>query len=174
MDAHLDPHLDLRPETLARACKGNAKLLPRFVVHDDDAWPWFNKVRPAKGAIHIRRSTFNRVVVPQVPVRPGLWLRADAQEFHIDLQPHHLQGGHDAQVEGKNHHQARVVTMADEAGRLPDEEGYGAGALEQRDSRKVERDDLDRIAADPSRRGVRSSVLSGRDTERGLAMGDHD
>jgi hypothetical protein len=91
-DPNLDPVLDLSIATLAKACKGDVSKLPSFVVHDDEAWPWFNKVRPAKGKIHIRRSTFNRVVVGQVPVRPGIWLRVDAQEFFIDLQPHHLGG----------------------------------------------------------------------------------
>ena len=33
----IDAELNLDPKSLAAACKGNTKLLPSFVVHDDDA-----------------------------------------------------------------------------------------------------------------------------------------
>lgn len=176
-DAHLDPVIDLSPATLIRACKGDVRKLPKFVVHDNDAWPWVNKVRPAKGVIHIRRSTFLAVVVPQVPVKPGLWVRVDAQEFSIDLKPHQLQGS-DAPLAAppdvKNHDTARRVAKADSVGRLPDEEDYGTEALERSERRQIDRDDLERLARDPSRGSVESAVLSGGDTEGGVAMGSDD
>jgi hypothetical protein len=164
-DPNLDPQLDLSIESLARACKGDVSKLPSFVVHDDAAWPWYNKVRPAKGKIHIRRSTFNRVVVGQVPVRAGLWIRTDAQEFFIDLQPHHLQGSTPAGEHKADARAARQVVKADAAGRLPDEDGYGTEIVERSERRKVERGDLERIAADPERGSVRSSVLPRRGGE---------
>lgn len=174
----IDPALDLSPDTLLRACRGNPALLPSFVVHDDEAWPWFNKVRPAKGKLHLRRSTFLRVVVPQVPVKPGLWIRADAQEFHIDLSAHHLQGSSDPAAKGpeeSNAPTARVVAKADEAGRLPDEEDYGTKIVERSPVRDEQREDIERLARDPEARGVGSSVFSGGlDTERDVAVGNDD
>jgi hypothetical protein len=173
-DQNLDPVLDLSIATLAKACRGDVSKLPSFVVHDDEAWPWFNKVRPAKGKIHIRRSSFNRVVVGQVPVRPGLWLRVDAQEFFIDLQPHHLGGATPAGEIKADAQAARQVVKADEAGRLPDEESYGAEIVERRAVRQVERGDLERVEADPERGSVRSSVLSRGGGGGSVAMGDDD
>jgi hypothetical protein len=129
MDPNLDPVSSTsRSRRLAKACKGDVSKLPSFVVHDDEAWPWFNKVRPAKGKIHIRRSTFNRVVVGQVPLRRrDLGPRGDAQEFFIDLQPHHLEGSRHRRRAARPTLGRRVtVVKADEAGRLlPDEDGYG-------------------------------------------------
>jgi hypothetical protein len=165
MDPNLDPQLDLSIESLAKACKGDVSKLPSFVVHDDEAWPWFNKVRPAKGKIHIRRSTFNRVVVGQVPLRAGIWVRGDAQEFFIDLQPHHLEGSDTGAEHKADARAARTVVKADEAGRLPDEDGYGEGIVERREGRQVERGDLERVAADPERGSIGSSVLSRRSGE---------
>jgi hypothetical protein len=167
MDPNLDPQLDLSIPTLLKACKGDPSKLPSFVVHNDEAWPWINKVRPAKGKIHIRRSTFLRVVKGQVPLRAGLWIRPDAQEFFIDLEPHHLQGSE--RQGGSNADVARLVAGADEAGRLPDEADHGTPIPSKAHSGKVDRGDLERVARDPSRRGVRSAVLSGRDTERPVA-----
>lgn len=165
-DAHIDPKIDLSIDTLKSICRGDVRKLPSFIVHDDDAWPWFAKVRPAKGKIHLRRTTFNNVVVPQVPVRPGLWVRHDAQEFFIDLKPHHLEGpSSPIEGEAKNHEAARKVTMADSAGRLPDEADYGADALERSESREVERRDLEEVAARDEKGSVGSTVLSGGDTE---------
>ena len=176
-DRNVEPVLDLSRETLLRACKGDVKKLPTFVVHDDDAWPWATKVRPAKGAIHVRRSTFNNVIAPQVPVKPGLFVRMDAQEYLIDLKPHHLQGSEDQaqhDPKGNNHDAARKLAVADEVGRLPDEEDYGTKVVERSPWGKAQRDDLERIARDPNRNGVRSSLFSGvRDTEP-VAMGDDD
>lgn len=173
-DPNLDPVLDLSPATLLRACKGRVALLPSFVVHDDDAWPWFAKVRPAKGKLHMRRSTFLRVVVPQIPVRPGLWIRADAQEFFIDLKPHQLQGASDqASPIEANHETARIVAKADAAGRLPDEADYGTTVVERPALRDEQREDLERVARDPEKRGVSSAVFSrDLDTERDVAMGN--
>jgi len=177
-DSNLDPVLDLSPATLLAACKGDVSKLPSFVVHDDEAWPWFNTVRPAKGKLHMRRTTFNRVVAPQVPVKPGLWIRHDAQEFFIDLDTHHLQGSSDAALKdpgAKNHDTARKVAVADEAGRLPDEEGYGTASVGRSSRGPVDPEDLERIARDPERRAVRSSAFDGlRDTERDVAAGDND
>jgi hypothetical protein len=176
-DHNTDPVLDLSKETLLRACKGDIRKLPSFIVHDDDAWPWFNSVRPAKGKIHMRRSTFNRVVAPQVPVKPGLFVRADAQEFTIDLRVDQLEGSSDiasAAPDAKNHDTARRVAVADEAGRLPDEEDYGTQIVERSPGREVDRDDLERIARDPEKRGIGSAVFSGvRDTEPD-PVGDDD
>lgn len=173
-DPNLDPKLDLSIATLSSICRGDVSRLPSFVVHDDDAWPWYANVRPAKGKIHIRRSTFLRVVAPQVPVRAGLWLRVDAQEFFIDLQPHHLQGSQPAGEHKADPRAARAVAMADAAGRLPDEEDYGAEIVERSERRKVERGDLERVATDPERGSVRSSVLSRGGGRAGVAMGDDD
>lgn len=176
-DRNVEPVLDLSQDTLLKACKGDVRKLPSFIVHNDEAWPWVTKVRPAKGKIHVRRTTFLNVIVPQVPVRPGLWVRADAQEFHIDLEPHHLSGSSDAAAkpDTKNHDVARKLAVADEAGRLPDEEDYGEGIVERSSSREIDRDDLERIARDPERGTVRGSVFDGlHDTERDLAGGDND
>lgn len=173
----IDPIIDLTPATLAKACKGDVRKLPSFVVHDDEAWPWHAKIRPAKGKLHMRRSTFLRVVAPQVPVKPGLWVRADAQEFFIDLQPHHLQGSGDAAMlppDVKNHEQARIVAKADSVGRMPDEDGYGTQAMERSKGGAVERGDLEQVARDPEKRGVSSTFLSRGDTERGVAASDND
>lgn len=176
-DPNLDPVIDLSIDTLRRACRGDPARLPSFIVHDDAAWPWHAKVRPAKGKVHIRRSTFNRVVAGQVPLRPGLWVRDDAQEFHIDLKVHDLQGTTDEAMRDAKANPlgaARAVSAADSAGRLPDEEDYGAEIVERSESRQVERADLERVAADPERGGVRSSLLSRGDTERALAVGNDD
>lgn len=169
--------MDLSKETLLAACKGDVRKLPSFIVHDDQAWPWPDNVRPAKGKIHIRRTTFNNTVARQVPVKPGLWVRPDAQEFFIDLRPDQLGGTSDVgllQPDAGNADTARTVALADEGGRLPGDEGYGAPVVERSKGGKVEPDDLERVARDPDKRGVQSSVFSGvRDTEP-VAMGDDD
>lgn len=176
-DPMIDPQLDLSIATLRRLCQGDPKRLPSFVVHDDTAWPWHASVRPAKGKIHLRRTTFNRVVATQVPVRPGLWIRPDAQEFFIALTVADLQGSSDPAAQdpsARNHSAARGVAKADEAGRLPDEADYGTPVVERPDGGGVDRDDLARIARDPEKRGVASSVLLGGDTEGTVAESDHD
>lgn len=161
----IDPDLDLSPATLARQCKGNTKLLPRFVVHDDVAWPWHSKVRlDKKNRIHMRRTTFNRVVPKQVPVKAGLWIRADAQEYFIDLQPHHLQGGADQQKEQAGHLHSRAMVKADEAGRLPDEHDYKE-PIAATERQQIDRGDLAKLEASGKRRGVRSTALLGHSDE---------
>jgi hypothetical protein len=170
--------MDLSMETLMRACKGDVSKLPSFIVHDDVAWPWHTKIRPAKGKLHMRRSTFNNVVVAELPVKPGLWVRPDAQEFFLDLKPHHLQGSEDSSTykPGENNHQtARDMAVADAAGRLPDEDDYGTEIVERSKGRAIDPEDLERIARDPEKRGVRSSTFIGvHDTERDLAVGNDD
>jgi len=125
-----DINIDLSRKTLLAACKGNVAMLPRFVVVDNDAWPWPESVRlDSQGRIHIRRTTFLRVTqAEQLPVKPGLWIRADSQEFFIDLKPEHIDGGADAQrmVSGDVKTKAtRPVVRQDESGRSPGDEGYG-------------------------------------------------
>lgn len=173
-DRNVEPVIDLSKETLLKACQGDVRKLPKFMVHDNSAWPWMTKIRPAKGAIHMRRSTFNNVVAPQIPVKEGLWKGPTVQEFTIDLTAEQL-GGSEKQGEATNHEAARALAAADEAGRLPDEADYGAEIVERPKSRPVDPDDLERIAADPERRGVSSGVFSGvGDTERDLAVGNDD
>ncbi len=88
----MEAEINLSPASLRRLCRGNAKNLPRLCVHNNDVWP-AGVVQPdAKGRIHMRRLTFENVVAPQVPTRPGLWLRPDMQEFHIDLRDDQLDG----------------------------------------------------------------------------------
>lgn len=168
-----DPFLNLTPEDLGRMCKGNVKMLPTFAVHET-GWP-HGVSRPDKhNRIHISGPAFQRSVVGNWPMRAGLWLNMGLREYHIDLEPHHLQGGADQQVEIKGNATARAVTGTDAGGRQPDEEDYETPIVERSESRKVERADLERIEANPEKRGVASDALSGGDTERGLAMGDHD
>lgn len=177
-DAHIDPVMDLSRETLLKACKGDPSKLPAFIVHDDDAWPWFNQVRPAKGNLHIRRSTFNRVVAPQVPVVAGMFTGPSTQLFTIALKAEHLQGSSDEvlrQPGGKNHEAARMIAVADQAGRLPDEEDYRAPDMGRPKSGKIDPDDLERVAADGGRGSVRSTAFDGlHDTERNLSVGNDD
>jgi hypothetical protein len=120
-----DVNLDLSIATLSAACKGNVKLLPSFMVHDNAAWPrWQTTMLDSKNRIHMRRTTFVNVVATALPMRPGLWHGIDVQEYHIDLQPHHLQGSEDmADRDGYKH--SRAVVLADEAGRIPGDDGYG-------------------------------------------------
>jgi hypothetical protein len=175
-DHNIDPVLDLSPETLAKACKGRVEMLPSFVVHDNAAWPWHNKVRPAKGKLHMRRTTFLRVVVPQIPVRAGLFVRADAQEYYIDLQPHHLQGSTEPKAGPavNNMQTARIAAKADAVGRLPDEADYRAPTMGRLEGGAIDRGDFERIARDPAKRSIGSAVFSSSlDTEL-VAMGSGD
>lgn len=122
-DPNIDPVLELDPHVLGAACKGDVTKLPKFVVHDNEAWPWGAKVhQDNKNRVHMKRSTFLRVVCPQLPVKPGVWIRADAQEFSIDLQPHHIGGS--AETVSDVRQVARVATKADSSGRLPGHVDY--------------------------------------------------
>lgn len=155
-----DPDLDLSIPTLMRACKGNVAMLPSFMVHDDAVWPRAGVVRTdSKGRIHMRRSTFIRAVVGELPIRPGLWHRIDMQEFHIDLKPHHLQGSAD-QDGGNKRSAARSVAKADWAGRVNGDEGYGHDP--HRDHRKQDiARDVAEAKARGSSRSIGSTVLGG-------------
>lgn len=156
----IDPDLDLSIETLTRACKGDVSKLPSFAVHNDAAWPWHNKVRVDNlNRIHIRRATFNRIVAGKLPVRAGLWLRADVQHFTLDLQPHHLQGSEDTKADAKR--TARVMAKADEQGRLPDEHNYKEEALSKSQLGPVSRDDLAEVATRDEKGSVGSTALLG-------------
>jgi len=117
--------LDLSIEGLARACKGNVKNLPSFMVHDNDVWPDWRRIRvDNRNRIHLRRSAFEAVVAGKLPIRAGIWHRVDVQEFHLDRQPHHLQGS-DLATESTKRAAARTVARADGSGRVAGDDGYG-------------------------------------------------
>lgn len=152
MDHNTDPELELSVEALAKACKGDVSKLPSFMVHDNASWPWVKSVRPDnKNRLHIRRSTFLRCVVGSVPLRAGMWLRPDVQQFFIDLQPHHLGGGVDTQSGASK--TGRVVVKADEAGRLPGEADY-AEAVARSARRAVDTSDLAEVEKRDEKRSV--------------------
>jgi len=119
-----EPILDLSIETLMKACKGNVKNLPSFMVHDNAGWVTPGAQLDNQNRIHLRRATFLATVCEQLPVRPGLWLGPDVQEFFLDLKPHHLQGSEDM-VSHNGHAHSRVITRTDAAGRNPGDEDYG-------------------------------------------------
>ncbi len=85
--------LDLSPALLRSLARGNPANLPRFMVHDDQNWPWGKVQLDAKQRIHMRRSDFYSTVVPELPVRAGIWLNAELQEFTVDLTADQLHGG---------------------------------------------------------------------------------
>lgn len=154
-----DPDLDLSIPSLMRACQGNVAKLPSFMVHDDAVWPRAGAVRTdSKGRVHMRRSTFNNVVAGKLPIRAGLWHRIDVQEFHIDLQPHHLQGSIDQQG-GNRRTAARTVARADWAGRVPGDEDYGIAPSGDYGTQDVARDVAEAKVRGTSRR-IRSTVLA--------------
>lgn len=152
-------NLDLRIETLARACKGNVKALPSFMVHNNNRWPHNRAQLDSKNRIHLRRSVFLAVVASQLPVRAGLWLGKDVQEFFLDLQPHHLQGSEDMQDPAGYKH-SREITKTDHAGRNPGDDGYGErpsrGSLAKLQEFRLDRE---RAKAEGQSLSVRSSVL---------------
>lgn len=116
--------LDLSIPTLMKACKGNVKNLPSFMVHDNGLWVGDAVQLDNKNRIHLRRSAFHRSVVGFVPIRAGIWHGLGVQEFHIDLKPHHLQGSGDMAT-AKGHQHSRLLTLTDAQGRNPGTEGYG-------------------------------------------------
>jgi len=150
-----DPVLDLSIPSLVRACKGNVAMLPSFMVHNDAVWPRAWVVRTdSKGRIHMRRSAFLHAVVGKLPIREGIWHRSDVQEFHLDLQPHHLQGASD-QEGGNRRSAARAVVKADWAGRIQGDGFYGVAP--PRDHRPQ---DVARDVAEAKARGTSGSVRS--------------
>lgn len=84
--------IDLSPALIRSIARGDPRNLPVFMVHDDAVWPWGRVQLDSLKRVHLRRHDFNTVVAPQIPTRPGLWLRDDLQQFHVDLAAHHLQG----------------------------------------------------------------------------------
>lgn len=159
-------NLDLSIETLARACKGNVKLLPSFMVHDNKSWPAYKRTQlDSKNRIHIRRSTFYAVVPSQVPIRAGLWLGKDVQEFFIDLKPHHLQGSADMEDPAGYKH-SREITKTDAQGRNPGDDGYGERHAPLSLARLKElRLDLERAKAEGESVSVRSTVFDDTGSE---------
>ena len=115
--------LDLSIETLMAACKGNVENLPSFMVHDNTAWVRDVVRLDSQNRIHMRRAVFLRSVAATLPVRAGIWHGPDVQEFHLALEPHHLQGGADMKA-ADNHQHSRAITKTDKAGRYPDEDDY--------------------------------------------------
>ena len=158
--------LDLSIETLMRACKGNVKNLPSFMVHDNAVWPQERRVQlDSKNRIHLRRATFLAAVSSKLPVRAGIWHRIDCQEFHLDLQPHHLQGSSDAQAT-QDHKHSRVIVKADEFGRTQEDEGYGETVSK---SPRLTRSDVDAAISEAggALRGVGSQLFDrGSDTDQ--------
>ena len=175
-DRNINPEIDLSMESLRKVCKGDVSRLPKFVVHNNDAWPSNTKVAvDKKNRVHMRRAVFLRTVKRNLPVKPGLWIRPDAQEFTLDLSAHDLLGSEETKnTEGLNQAAARQVAKADEVGRLPHEERYGEEALSKSERRNVSRDDLAEVAKRRQKLSLRRSWLMEGDTERDLAMEPDD
>lgn len=156
-----EPELDLSISSLMKACKGNVAMLPSFMVHDDHAWPKHKAVlTDSRGRVHLRRSTFNRVVSGQLPLREGVWHRVDVQEFHIDLKPHHLQGSEDQQG-GNNRLAARGIAKIDKHGRHQGQDEYGEDLPRDNRQPDIARDVAEAKRAGSSRR-IGSNVLGPR------------
>ena len=155
----MQPNLDLSMKSIIAACKGNVKALPSFMVHDNAAWPWPENVRlDSKNRIHMRRATFLRTVAADLPVREGIWHGIDVQEFHLELEAHHLGGGDDQQKE-VGHKHSRVLVMADKYGRPAGDIDHGDAALEPGGISQSELDDS-RNEIDGPARGVDSAVFA--------------
>lgn len=92
--------IDLSPDVLRKAARGNPANLPTFMVHDNASWPMGVVRTDTKNRVHLRRSSFQSVVVPAIPVRPGIWHGLDVQEFHIDLAAHQLDGDGTQEADG--------------------------------------------------------------------------
>lgn len=160
-----DINLDLSISTLARACRGNVKLLPTFMVHSDTGWPSYRRAQlDSRNRIHMRRSTFYQVVSSALPVRAGLWHGLDVQEFHLDLQPHHLDGSADmADRQGYKH--SRLITLTDAYGRNPWDRDYGVDLSKPGSAGPIADLAPGKLAARRKGRGVRSTLFDGADTE---------
>jgi hypothetical protein len=158
-------NLDLSIATLSKACKGNVKLLPSFMVHQDAAWPSYRRAQlDNRNRIHMRRSTFLQVVASALPVRAGLWHGLDVQEFHLDLQPHHLDGSADmADRQGYKH--SRLITKTDAWGRNPWDPDYDLAPSKLDTAGPKPALDPSQYATRGPRRGVRSRLFDGADTE---------
>lgn len=153
----MTPDLDLTVEGLARVCRGDVKSLPSFMVHDNDVWSKSVVRTDSKGRVHMRRATFNQVVVGQIPIRAGLWHGKDVQEFFIALMPHHLQGTEETEG-GAKLWTARHVAQMDNRGRLQGDEDYGesdAGSIRATDVAA----DVRQAKAMGTSRSVRSSLF---------------
>jgi hypothetical protein len=158
-------NLDLSIATLAKACKGNVKNLPSFMVHQDAAWPSYRRAQlDSRNRIHMRRSTFLQVVASALPVRPGLWHGIDVQEFHLDLQPHHLDGSADM-ADRKGYRHSRLITKTDAWGRNPWDPDYDFDPSKLNTARPQPALGQTQLAGKRPRRGVRSTLFDGADTE---------
>lgn len=158
-----DQIIDLSIATLAKACRGDVKALPSFMVHDNASWPTQHIQLDNRNRIHLRRATFLQVVAAELPVKAGLFHGATVQEFFIELLPHHLQGSDDtAEVAGHKH--SRAITLTDEAGRNPGEADYGDPISKPSG---VSAADLDAaiVETDGKLGGVRSSALDAPGSE---------
>lgn len=152
--------LDLSIPTLMRACKGDVRKLPSFMVHDNRVWPAGVVRLDAKNRIHLRRSTFLDAVAKVLPVKEGIWLGVDVQEFTLDLKPHHLQGG-DAPGDATGYKHSREIIKADAWGRVKGDAGYGETDTGP-DGRAANRSDIAAAARNGARGGIRSSVFDRR------------
>lgn len=88
----MDVQIDLSTTAIRGLARGNPDNLPTFMVHDDAVWPWGKVQIDNKKRIHVRRSTLNNTIAPALPMRPGLWMGVDVQQFHIDLSAAQLDG----------------------------------------------------------------------------------
>lgn len=154
-----DAELDLSIETLTKACKGNVALLPSFMVHNNAVWPTGRVALDTKNRIHMRRASFLRNVAAKLPVKEGIWHRIDVQEFHLDLQPHHLQGSQDmAPAEGHKH--SRDIVLLDKWGRPQWDRDYGITPARNNRAADIAADVRNAKAAGTSR-SVRANIFDG-------------
>jgi len=154
----MEADLDLSIDAIIKACKGNVKALPTFMVHNNNVWPWVGSVKlDSQNRIHMRRNTFEHVVASHLPVKPGIWHRMDVQEFSLELQAHHL-GGSEALAVDVGHTHSRPLILADAQGRTKDDIDHGETL---RKGSGVTQSDLDdaRNEIGGKGRGVRSKVV---------------
>lgn len=122
------PNIDLSPEFVRALCKGDTKNLPKLWVHDNEVWPGGRIMIDAKNRLHMCRRDFEQVVAPAIPCRESIWLRADVQQFLIDLRPDQL-GGDASQNVTLLQAERRKVVLADDSARLPGDDGYGESGV---------------------------------------------